>query len=97
MRTRNEIRIANKMRPVTGVIFIMFSCVMIILGYLALEFKPNFIQNLISSSMLVLVLISIIWFISALVLLLGGYLIIINKKVRYHEYVKRPYTSNVGE
>ncbi len=95
MRTRKEIRKAHPLRRVIGIVFIILSLIMYILGYLALEFRPHFIEVLRTASMFTLVIISIIWFSCATLLLLGGYLIRIGQRVRHHEYVDRPYTSSV--
>lgn len=95
MRTRKEIRGAHVLRKVLGVAFIICSLVMYILGYLALEFKPHFIVVLQNTCMPVLVVLSVIWFVCATLLVLGGYLVLVGQKVRHHDYVDRPHTSEV--
>lgn len=97
MRTRKEIRKAYPARKALGMIVLVVALVMYILGYLALEFKPLFVRDLIASNVTMLVIISIIWFGCSTLLLLGGYFVAISNKVRHHEYVGRPHTSSTEE
>ena len=97
MRTKKQIRQGAKTRLLTGYILMMVSAILLTLGYLALEYdfivvkvlKENF------TSTTILVLVSIIWFSIATALFIAGMLVIYFRAIRHHDYVKRPYSSEV--
>lgn len=95
MRTKKEIRSGEKKRKTLGISLIVISIILLLVGYLMLEYKPSFIVNMEATSIVVTVIVSVIWFVCDLFLFFAGILIIFGFKIRHQDYEERKYSSRV--
>lgn len=95
MRTKKEIRSGEKKRKILGIALIATAVVMLLVGYLMLEYKPTFIVNMESVSVAMTVIISVVWFACTLILFFAGMLIIFGFKIKHQDYEERKFSSRV--
>lgn len=97
MRTKKQIRRGQKMRPIIGFALMTLGVLMMIGGYIVLVYDGAFLDNLKSGGLNValLTIIIVAWFVSAIVMFFGGFLVKINWSVKHHDYEERPHSSRV--
>lgn len=95
MRTKKEIRSGEKKRKILGLSLMGFALLLMIIGYLMCEFKPSIIVKIENASLVLMIIISVIWFISSIGLFFGGLMIYFNSKVKHQSYQERKYSSRV--
>lgn len=97
MRTKKQIRHGVQLRVIIGFSLMIVASLMLILGYLAHEYDFAFIEVLRenTTSQSILTVITIIWFVVAVILFAAGLLVIVFKAIRHHDYVEREHSSRV--
>ena len=97
MRTKKQIRKSRKTRFVLAVILMVISFALMIFGYIAIEKNLFFISDLKGNGASYALLATTIslWFIGAIMLAVGGVIIIMNRKQVYFEYSDRPYSTKL--
>lgn len=85
------------MRPIIGFALMILGVIMIIGGYVTLVYGGSFLNDLKSGGLnvTVLTIITIAWFVSAVVMFFGGFLVKMNWAVKHHDYEERPHSSRV--
>lgn len=97
MRTKKQIRNEQNGRLILGFVMMAFAVAMLVAGYLAYAYQVSFIETLKENgiSTTIMVVVSIAWLVSALLLFCGGLIVRLNSSVRHHEYKERTYSSRV--
>ena len=102
MRTKKQIRKGRRLRVILSYVLFALSLIMFTLAYLLLQYSDKIhkigllgLNQLDGKSYGLIVFICIIFVITGVMLFISGLFVILNRKVRHHEYVERPHSSRV--
>ena len=102
MRTKKQIRKGKISRVVWSYVLFFMSLVMLTLTYLTLQYSDKIYQmglfglsNPDKQSQWLINMICILFAITGVMLFVSGLFVILNRKIRHHEYVERIHSSKV--
>ncbi len=97
MRTKKQMRKSRNTRFVLGVILMVIAIALMVVGYIAIEKKLSIVSELQNGKAQLALLITIValWFAGAVMLFVGGTIMIIKRKEVYYTYPDRPYSSKL--